>query len=80
MDVEAFAFEDDATLDDYTVWNARLAIAPTAVEGLEIAVYAQNFTDEFYYGTGTVNAFNVGAVSAIRGKPRNYGVEFYYNW
>ena len=80
MDVEAFAFEDDATLDDYTVWNARLAIAPTAIEGLEISVYAQNFTDEFYYGTGTVNAFNIGAVSAIRGKPRNYGVEFYYNW
>jgi len=80
LDVAASAFESDATLDDYTVWNARLAIQPNAIEGLEIALYAQNFTDEFYYGTGTVEAARVGAAAVIRGKPRNYGIEFYYHW
>ncbi len=80
QDPAAFAFEKDATLDDYTVWNARLAIQPHGVEGLEIAVFADNFTDEEYFGTGIVNASNLGSVSGIAGKPRNYGVDFYYYW
>jgi iron complex outermembrane receptor protein len=78
--VEAFDFEDAATLDDYTVWNARLAVQPNAVEGLEIAVFAQNLTDEFYYGTGTTEAARLGSLGAIRGKPRNYGVDIFYRW
>jgi iron complex outermembrane receptor protein len=80
LDPAAFLYEEDVTLDDYTVWNARLAIQPSQIEGLEIALYAQNFTDEFYYGTGTVEAANLGTAALIRGKPRNYGVELYYSW
>lgn len=80
LDPAALAFEKESTLDSYTIWNARIAIQPHQVEGLEIAVYADNFTDETYYGSGIVNASNIGAVSAIRGKPRTYGIDFYYNW
>ena len=80
QDPVAWEFKDDATLDDYTVWNARLAFSPHSVEGLELSVYADNLTNEFYYGTGTVNAGNIGASSTVRGKPRNFGVQVYYSW
>ncbi len=80
QDPAAFAFEKDATLDDYTVWNARLAIQPHGIEGLEIAAFVDNLTDEEYFGSGIVNASNLGSVSGIAGKPRNYGVNFYYYW
>jgi iron complex outermembrane receptor protein len=80
QDPAAFAFESDATLDDYTVWNVRLAIEPYAIEGLEVSVFADNLGDEKYFGSGIVNASNLGAVSGIAGKPRNYGVDFYYYW
>jgi len=54
---EAFEYVDGAaTLDSYTVWNARLAFQSHQLEGLEIAVFANNFTDEFYYGTGNLQA------------------------
>ncbi len=69
-----------ATLDSYTVWNARLAFASHQLEGLEVALYANNISDEFYYGTGNVNAGLIGAGSVIRGMPKNYGLELYYSW
>jgi hypothetical protein len=62
------------------VWNARLAILPHRVEGLVIALFAQNFTDEFYYGTGTIEAARLGVTSVVRGKPRNYGIDIFYRW
>lgn len=80
QDPVSWDFKDDSTLDDYTVWNARLAFSPHAVEGLEVSLYVDNLTNEFYYGSGTVNAGNIGAVSGIRGKPRNYGMQVYYSW
>jgi iron complex outermembrane receptor protein len=80
QDPVAWEFKDDATLDDYTVWNARLAFSPHSIEGLELSVYADNLSNEFYYGTGTVNAGNIGASSTVRGKPRNFGVQVYYSW
>jgi len=77
----AFAFKNGVgTLDSYTVWNARMAFRAHQIEGLEVAVYANNFTDEFYYGTGNLNAGLVGASSVVAGKPRHYGIEFYYDW
>ncbi len=80
LDPAAFTFEDEATLDDYTIWNARLAFHPNALEGLEVALFAQNFTDKFYYGTGTIEAGRLGVASRIRGKPRNYGIDIFYRW
>jgi iron complex outermembrane receptor protein len=80
LDVFAFAVEDQATLDDYTVWNARLAVVPHALENLEVALFAQNFTDKTYFGTGTVEAQRLGTASVIRGKPRTYGIDFFYRW
>jgi iron complex outermembrane recepter protein len=77
----AFDFVNGAaTLDSYTVWNARLAFESHQLEGFELAVFANNFTDEFYYGTGNLNAGLIGASSVVAGKPRHYGVEFYYSW
>ena len=76
----AFEFVDGvATLDSYTIWNARLAFQSHQLEGLEVALYVNNFTDEFYYGTGNLNDI-LGINSAVAGKSKSYGVEFYYNW
>ena len=62
------------------MWNARLAVRPHQLEGLELSVYVDNFTDKTYYGSGIVNTANVGAVTGIRGMPLNWGVDFYYSW
>ncbi|MEH6592038.1 MAG: TonB-dependent receptor [Halioglobus sp.] len=75
----AFEFEDVATLDSFTTWNARLAFQSSQLEGLEVALYVNNFTDEFYYGTGNLNDL-LGINSVVAGKSRTYGVEFFYNW
>ena len=80
LDPVAFEFEDEATLDDFIVWDARLAIVPAGLEGLEVALYVKNLTDEFYYGTGTIEAARLGSAGAIRGKPRNYGVDIFYRF
>jgi iron complex outermembrane receptor protein len=80
QDPESAEFEDEATLDDYTLWNARLAFQPHQLEGLEVSVFVDNFTDETYYGSGIVNTANLGTVTGIRGKPRHWGVDFYYSW
>jgi len=81
MEPAAFDFVDSgATLDSYTVWNARLAFQSHQLEGMEVALYANNFTDEDYFGTGQLNAALVGAASLVPGKQRNYGIEFYYYW
>ncbi|MFT4518651.1 MAG: iron complex outermembrane receptor protein [Halioglobus sp.] len=80
LDPAAFLFEEEATLDDYTVWNARIAIQPKAVEGLEIAIFVQNLTDEFFYGTGTIESARVGVSGNVRGKPRAFGVDMFYSF
>ncbi|MCY4425521.1 MAG: TonB-dependent receptor [Halieaceae bacterium] len=79
LEPTAFLFEE-STLDDYVVWNARLAVQPRRLENLEIALFAQNLTDEFFYGTGTVEARNMGTLNLIRGKPRTYGVDVLYRF
>ncbi|NQX89233.1 MAG: TonB-dependent receptor [Halioglobus sp.] len=80
LDPAAFLFEDQATLDAYAIWNARLAFVPSALESLEIAIFAQNLTDKKYFGTGTVEAARLGTTSVIRGKPRSYGIDVFYYW
>jgi len=70
----AFEFVDGAgTLDSFTVWNARLSLQSHQLEGLEVALYVNNFTDEFYYGTGNLNDI-LGIASVVPGKSKTYGV------
>ncbi len=80
LDPAAFIYEEQATLDAYTLWNARLAFVPHALENLEVAVFAQNITDKTYFGTGTVEAQRLGTTSVIRGRPRTYGIDVFYRW
>ena len=80
QDPESFAFVDEATLDDYVVWNARLAVSPHQFEGLEVSLFVDNFTDKKFFGSGIVNTANVGAVTGIRGVPRRWGIDVYYSW
>lgn len=80
LDPAAFFYEKQATLDDYTLWNARLAVVPHALENLEVALFVENVTDKTYFGTGTVEAERLGTTSVIRGKPRTFGIDVFYRW
>ena len=71
---------DDAYLDSYSVWNARLTFQPEGMENLSVAVYSDNVTDEHYYGTGTGETITQGSVSRVTGRPRTYGVTVRYEW
>lgn len=74
------AAANEAYLDSYDVWKFRLAFQPDYVQGLEIAGYVDNFTDEEYFGTGIASISGVGSVALVPGKQRTYGVEVYYSW
>jgi len=76
----ASAAADESYLDSYEVWNFRLSVLPNAIEGLEVAGYVNNFTDEEYFGTGIASISGVGAVSLVPGKQMTYGVEVHYDW
>ena len=45
-------FDEYSTLDEYMTVNARVAWFPTRSEGLELAAYVNNATDENYYTGG----------------------------
>ena len=79
LDAEAVD-EDVAYLDDYMVWNFRLAFRPTAIENLEVAGYVKNMFDEEFVGTGIISTGGIGAASYFPGKQRTYGVELAYSW
>jgi len=76
----AAADSDVAYLDDYTLWNARVAWQPPNMDQLEIALYVNNLNDEDYFGTGVISLAGVGAASLVPGKQRTYGIEAYYRW
>ncbi|NND67143.1 MAG: TonB-dependent receptor [Halioglobus sp.] len=79
--LDAAASEEDvAFLEDYWVWNARLAFRPMAVENLEVAAYVNNMFDEEYVGTGIISTGGIGAASYFPGRQRSYGVELNYSW
>ena len=79
LDADA-ADEPIAYLDDYWVWNARVAFRPNAVENLEVAAYVNNLFDEEYIGTGIISTGGIGAASYFPGRQQTYGVELSYNW
>ncbi len=72
--------EEVAYLDDYVVWNARLAFRPSAVDSLEVAAYVNNLFEEEYVGTGIISTGGIGAASYFPGKQRTYGVELAFSW
>lgn len=74
------AQEDIAFLDDYLLWNFRIAFRPAAVANLEMAAYVKNLADKNYFGTGIITTGGIGAASLIPGKQRTWGVELAYNW
>lgn len=72
---------DEAYIDDYTLWNFRLAWqSGDDNNNWEVAAYVDNFTDEEYFGSGVISVDGIGAASVIPGKQRTYGVQLYYSW
>jgi hypothetical protein len=81
--LQTFASTTTGTHAEFCVQSESLVKDEKVIQdstGLEVALFAQNFTDEFYYGTGTVEAARLGVASRIRGKPRNYGIDVFYRW
>ncbi|MEM8496548.1 MAG: TonB-dependent receptor [Pseudomonadota bacterium] len=76
----AAAATDQAYLDSFDFLNLRVAVQPEAFEGLEIAAYVNNLTDEQYFGAGIASINGIGAVSLVPGKQRTWGIELHYGW
>ncbi len=76
----AAASEPIAYLEDYWVWNARVAFRPAGIEGLEVAGYVNNLFDEEYVGTGIISTGGIGSASYFPGRQQTYGVELSYNF
>ncbi len=74
------ALVDEAYLESYTLWNFRLAWQSSTAEGLELAGFVNNLTEEEYFGTGISSVEGVGALTLVPGMQRTYGVEFRYSW
>jgi len=79
--LDAAAVEEDiAVLDDYWLWNFRVAVRPQAVPHLEVAAYVNNLADKNYFGTGIITTGGIGAAALIPGRQRSWGIELAYNW
>jgi iron complex outermembrane recepter protein len=76
----AAAAEEIAVLEDYTLWNFRIALKPNAIEDFEVAAYVNNISDKSYFGTGLISTGGVGAAGLIPGKQQTWGVELAYSW
>lgn len=72
LDFLADEFET-ATVDDVTLWDARLVYQPS--EKIQITAYVENLTDEKYFTSGFSNSGALGAGLMINGKPRTAGLE-----
>ena len=74
LDAGAGQNTDQATFDDYGLWNARIGwISPE--ERFEAALYGTNITDEFYYFGAAAVADSTGNFMTSSAPPRMYGVD-----
>lgn len=69
-----------ATLDGYTLWNARLAWRSASQHDVEVALYVDNLTDEEYFGTGNLQLSSQGTLTLVKGVERTYGVQASYRF
>ena len=70
----------DAYLDDFTLWNARLAWRSASDVDIEVALYVDNLTDEDYFGSGLLQLSAQGTASLVKGLPRTYGIQAMYRF
>lgn len=78
LDAGAGQNPDQATFDDYGLWNARIGWVSTDGR-FEAALYGTNLTDEFYYFGAAAVSDSTGNFMTSSGPPRMYGLELRYN-
>ncbi len=72
------AVADLVTRDDVGLWNARIDF--TLVEqGLTIALWGKNLSDEEYIATTTDFSGNIGHTIGVAARPRSYGITLRLN-
>lgn len=79
LDAGAGQNQDQATFDDYGLWNARIGWTSND-QRFEAALYGTNLTDEFYYFGAAAVADSTGNFMTSSGLPRMYGLELRYNF
>ncbi|MDZ7784707.1 MAG: TonB-dependent receptor [Halioglobus sp.] len=79
LDAGAGQNQDQATFDDYGLWNVRIGWTSPDTR-FEAALYGQNITDEFYYFGAAAVADSTGNFMRTAGLPRMYGLELRYNF
>jgi len=78
LDAGAGQNQDQATFDDYGLWNARIGWL-SSDQRFEAALYGTNLTDEFYYFGAAAVSDSTGNFMTSSGLPRMYGLELRYN-
>jgi len=69
---------DQSTLDPYTLLSARLSWMPN--DQWNVTAFVDNVTDKDYYQGGFALMDALGAANVVKGPPRMYGVEAYYEF
>ncbi len=78
LDAGAGQNPDQASFDDYGLWNARIGWI-SSDQRFEAAIYGTNLTDEFYYFGAAAVGDSTGNFMTTSGLPRMYGLELRYN-
>lgn len=69
---------DEATVDSYTLFSARLMWMPD--EQWNVTAFVDNLTDKEYLQGGYAQPDLVGGGNFVKGPPRMYGVELFYQF
>jgi len=69
---------EQAYIDSYTILSARLSWMPDDL--WNITAFVDNLTDKDYYQGGFAVMDALGAGTVVKGPPRMYGVEAYYEF
>lgn len=69
---------DTSTLDELTLWNARVTWAPS--ENMSASFYVNNLLDEEYYKSGFAVSALLGAATLVQAEPRTMGLELNYEF
>ncbi|HKY91210.1 MAG TPA: TonB-dependent receptor, partial [Nevskiaceae bacterium] len=69
---------ESSTLDDLTLWNARLSYIPG--ERLRVTAYVDNLTNERYFRSGFSLSALLGSATLVQGQERTMGIELTYEF
>jgi iron complex outermembrane recepter protein len=68
-------FDDKVTQYAYGLWDARVSLMSSKVDGLEVAAWIKNITNKQYFVSYNTTDTSLGVDFGFVGDPRTYGVQ-----